>query len=172
MYCRNKNQISDREFCFSHFSRNSAPPNMMPDSVAQLAPGAPRHRFGIAKASLGLVGFPNGLSGRPADQKGYKPCLKSKSREELHCMSQIWKYVKLQQYHTFRTWLNLQTTTANQFPATPRPPSDHSPTTSDHPPTTSDHLPTTSRPPPDHLRPPPDHLPTTSRPAFNHARPQ
>ena len=49
--------------------------------------------------SKSCVGFPNGLSGRPADQKGYKPRLKSKSREELHCMTQIWKYVKLQQYH-------------------------------------------------------------------------
>ena len=65
------------------------------------------------------VGFPNGLSGRPADQKGYKPCLKSKSREELHCMTQIWKYVKLQQHHTFRTWLIVRSTCA--APSWPTP---------------------------------------------------
>ena len=151
--------------------KTSKDTTIRPTEETTKEPSPQRQRINAVTLSNGIVGFPNGLSGRPADQKGYKPCLKSKSREELHCMSQIWKYVKLQQYHTFRTWLNLQRTTANQFPATFPPPSDHAPTTSNHPPTTfrplSDHL----RPPSDHLRPPPDHLPTTSRPPPTTSRP-
>ena len=56
MQCRNEKQISDREFCFSRFSTNSAAGirRTAEYDAAQLAPATSRHRFGIAQVSLGV----------------------------------------------------------------------------------------------------------------------
>ena len=94
-------------------------------------------RLCVFKHGTPHVGIPNGFSGQPADQIGLNKSLKCKSHEAFHCMTQIWKHVKLQQYYIFRTRL--------------QPPNDHRRPISDHLPTTLRPLRTTSRPPRDHL---------------------
>ena len=54
-----KNKFRTANFVFRAFLQtlpreSEGPQNMMPDSVAQLAPGTPRHRFGIWQVSPGV----------------------------------------------------------------------------------------------------------------------
>ena len=137
----------------------------------------------------------HGLSGRPVDHKGYTLCLKSKSREELHCMTQIWKYVKSMclcsaySLHIMtskctpsaecrsytRTHVHLRILPHHRVASstTPLEPGCNlQTTTANQFPTTfrppSNHAPTTSNHPPTTFRPPSDHSPTTLRPPPDH----